>query len=67
MGLFESVEQLVRAHVADFIESIVEDELAQVIERTRYARQGSGYRNVHRERTLVTTFGQVQLQVPRAG
>lgn len=66
IGLFESVEQLVRAHVADFIESIVEDELAQVIERTRYARQGSGYRNGHRERTLVTTFGQVQLQVPRA-
>lgn len=64
--LFDSVEELVRAHVADFIEAIIEDEVTQVLERSRYSRGGQGYRNGHRERTLTTTFGEVAINVPRA-
>ena len=66
IGLFESVEELVRAHVRDFIEEIVEDEVTQALDRARYARGGSGYRNGHRERTVVTTLGEFEVSVPRA-
>jgi putative transposase len=66
ISLFESVEDLVRAHVRDFIESVVEDEVTQAIERSRYSRSGQGYRNGHRERTLLTTLGPVEIDVPRA-
>jgi putative transposase len=64
--LFESVEDLIRAHVRDFVEEIVEDELTQVLERDRYGRGGCGYRNGHRERTLTTTMGELEVRVPRA-
>lgn len=65
VSLFSSVEEVVRAHVRDFIEEIVEDELTVQLERARYAREGSGYRNGHRERTLLTTFGEMVLDLPR--
>jgi len=66
VALFESLEELIRAHVRDFIEEVVEDEVAEAIDRTRYARGGQGYRNGHRERTLLTTMGEVEISVPRA-
>lgn len=66
VALFESLEELIRAHVRDFIEEVVEDEVAEAIERTRYARGGQGHRNGHRERTLLTTMGEVEISVPRA-
>jgi len=66
VALFDSLEELIRAHVRDFIEEVVEDEVAEAIERTRYARGGQGHRNGHRDRTLLTTMGEVEISVPRA-
>jgi putative transposase len=65
VSLFSSLEEVVRSHVRDFIEQIVEDELTVQLDRARYERGGVGYRNGHRERTLVTTFGKIELEVPR--
>jgi putative transposase len=64
--LWASIEDLVRAHVSGFIQAVVEDEVTIALERGRYERGGSGYRNGHRERTLVTTFGPVEISVARA-
>ena len=65
VSLFSSIEEAVRSHVRDFIEQIVEDELTVQLDRARYERGGIGYRNGHRERTLVTTFGKLDLEIPR--
>ncbi len=64
--LWNSVEDLVRAHVRDFIQTVVEDEVTQALERERYERGGEGYRNGHRERTIQTTLGSFTVSVPRA-
>jgi len=58
----------VRFHVRGFIEGIVEEELAALGGRQRYQRQGEarGYRNGHRDRHLVGTFGPVTVSLPRA-
>jgi transposase-like protein len=66
ISLFSSFEELIRANVRDFFEAVMEDELSVQLERARYERGGQGYRNGHRERTLLTTFGSVTLDVPRA-
>jgi putative transposase len=65
-ALWTSVEDLVRAHVWDFIQTVVEDEVTQALDRERYDRGGEGYRNGHRERTIQTTLGSFTLSVPRA-
>lgn len=65
-NLFESVEDLVRTRVRSFIQSVVEDELTLALERSRYARSGRGHRNGHRERTLLTSHGPLEISVPRA-
>jgi len=56
--------------VRTFIEQIVEDEVAKALDRLPHERSGEepskGYRNDHRERTLLTTFGPVTLNLPRA-
>jgi putative transposase len=64
--LWTSIEDLVRAHVRDFVEAVAEDELSVCLDRERYGRGGEGYRNGHRERTLLTTFGPLEISVPRA-
>jgi putative transposase len=64
--MWSSVEDLVRAHVRDFVQSVMEDEVSIALERSRYERGGVGYRNGHRDRTVLTTFGPVELSVPRA-
>ena len=66
VALFDSVEELIRAHVRDFIQDVVESEVAEAIERSRYVRGGRGYRNGHRERTLITTMGKLEISSPRA-
>lgn len=43
----------------------MEEELAEFLARSRYCRGGLGYRNGHRERTLITTNGTIELRVPR--
>src|SRR5579872_804030 len=66
VSLFTSIEEVIRVHVRDFIEQVIEDELSTQLERSRYERGGAGYRNGHRDRTLVTTHGEIQVSVPRA-
>ena len=65
---FDPLEEAVRFHVRGFIEGIVEEELAALGGRQRYQRQGEarGYRNGHRDRHLVGTFGPVTVSLPRA-
>lgn len=65
---FDPLEAGVRQQIRGFIEQMLEEELTTVLSRTRYERrQGStGYRNGHRERQLIGTFGAVQIAVPRA-
>lgn len=66
---FDPLEDAVRFHVRGFIEGIVEEELSAALGgRARYQRGGDakGYRNGHRARQLVGTFGAVTVSLPRA-
>lgn len=66
---FDPLEEAVRFHVRGFIEGIVEEELTAALGgRARYQRRGpaTGYRNGHRDRQLIGTFGAVTVSLPRA-
>ena len=65
VSMFSSLEDVVRSFVRDFIEEVVESELTEQLERSRYGRGGLGYRNGHRQRTLLTTYGEMTVSVPR--
>jgi putative transposase len=71
----DAIEDGVRSRVRDFIETLLEEELSQVLARPRYGRRqagdagdavASGVRNGHRERSLTGTFGKTRIAVPRA-
>lgn len=64
----DPLEAGVRQQVRHFIENILEQELAAVLGRGRYGRSdgAAGYRNGHRERQLLDTFGPMTVSVPRA-
>ena len=59
-----SLEDAIRFHIKDFIQEVLEEELENAI-GSRYAREGKGYRNGHRSREVGTTYGLVDLEVPR--
>ncbi len=66
---FDPLEEAVGFQVRGFIEAMVEAELRAVLGgRGRYQRKGApkGYRNGHRERQLVGTFGKQRVSLPRA-
>jgi putative transposase len=76
---FDPIETGVRTQVRSFIESMIEAELEAALSRPRYGRQAkardgadsvlagvSGHRHGHRSRSLMGTFGQVEINVPRA-
>ncbi len=66
---FDPLEEAVRFQVRAFIEALVEEEVEAALGgRKRYQRAGPprGYRNGHRERQLVGTFGAVAVSLPRA-
>ena len=65
---FDPLEAGVRQHIRSFIEAMLEEEVAVALGRPRYDRSAcaSGYRNGHRDRQLLGTFGPVALSVPRA-
>ena len=66
---FDPLEEAVRFHVRGFIEALVAEELEAALGgRLRYRRTGppKGYRNGHRDRQLVGTFGAVTVLLPRA-
>ena len=65
---FDPLEEAVRLQVRSFIEELLEEELEAALGRGRYERQGTanGHRHGRRPRQLVTTFGPLELSVPRA-
>ncbi len=66
---FDPLEEAVRFQVRAFIEAVAEAELQAALGgRGRYQRKGApkGYRNGHRERQLIGTFGQQRGCLPRA-
>jgi len=76
---FDPIEFGVRSRVRDFIETMTEEELDAVLSRPRYGRivptaskkagsaeGATGHRHGHRSRTLLGTFGPVEVAMPRA-
>jgi transposase-like protein len=76
---FDPIEIGVRAQVRSFIEGMIEAELEAALSRPRYGRAAKtgggadnvaaglrGHRHGHRSRSLMGTFGPVEISVPRA-
>src|SRR5260221_154933 len=76
---FDPIEAVVRDRVRGFIQAMIEGELGVTLERPRYGRhpQSSssasdgrvaviGHRHGHRSRSLMGTFGRIEIEVPRA-
>jgi len=76
---FDPIEMGVRGQVRSFIEGMIEAELETALSRRRYGRSAttkdeadsapaglSGHRHGHRSRSLMGTFGRVEIRVPRA-
>jgi transposase-like protein len=76
---FDPIEFGVRSRVRDFIETMMEEELDSVLSRPRYGRIApgagkeagtadgvTGHRHGHRSRSLLGTFGPVEVAMPRA-
>jgi putative transposase len=76
---FDPIETGLRDRVREFIQAMFEGELEAALSRPRYARsvkplssdgEGavcvSGHRHGHRSRSLLGSFGQLEIEVPRA-
>ena len=76
---FDPIEFGVRSRVRDLIETMMEEELEAVLSRPRYGRitpaeskeagtaeGATGHRHGHRSRSLLGTFGAVEVAMPRA-
>lgn len=66
---FDPLEEAIRFRVRGFIEALVEEEVEAALGgRKRCQRVGTprGYRNGHRDRQLLGTFGAVTVSLPRA-
>ncbi len=78
---FDPIEIGLRDRVCDFLQAMFEGELDMVLARSRYARRGrpsscdgegegavgaAGHRHGHRSRSLLGSFGRVEIEVPRA-
>jgi putative transposase len=73
---FDPIEANLRARARDFLQAMLEAELEEVLARPRYVRRPrssdsvaptvTGHRNGHRSRSLLGTFGKVEIAVPRA-
>ena len=68
-GWSDPLEDEVRGRVRAFIEEILEEELSAALGRRRYERAENarlGWRNGHRDRQVIGTFGVEAVRVPRA-
>ena len=76
---FDPIEGGVRDRVREFIHAMIEAELDMALSRPRYARHAkspsseaeetigvTGHRHGHRSRSLMGSFGRVEIEVPRA-
>jgi transposase-like protein len=64
--LFMSFESLVRVRCRELMNEILQEELEEVLGTSPYERGGKGHRNGVRARQLLTSFGPMELEVPRA-
>src|SRR5216684_91135 len=71
----DPIETEIRGRIRGFIEEVIRSELDAALARPRYGRQASsndgaagvvGHRHGSRRRTLMGTFGKVEINVPRA-
>ncbi len=76
---FDPIEAGLRDRVHEFLQAMFEGELDTALARSRYARRAkpsgddaegavgaTGHRHGHRSRSLLGTFGRVEIAVPRA-
>src|SRR5204862_3042741 len=75
---FAPIEACLRDRVRELTQTMIESELEAVLSRPRYARRPkadpenygacgvAGHRHGHRSRSLLGTFGRVEIAVPRA-
>ena len=76
---FDPIEASLRAQVRGFLQALIESELEETLARPRYGRAAkpansgaedaavvTGHRHGHRPRSLLGTFGKVEIEVPRA-
>jgi putative transposase len=77
---FDPIEAGVRDRVRELIQAMIEGELDEALSRPRYARRraqlssgepqeavgATGHRHGHRSRSLLGSFGQVKIDMPRA-
>jgi transposase-like protein len=76
---FDPIEAGLRDRVRGFIQAMIESELEAALSRPRYGRRPktpdadaegprgiTGHRHGHRSRSLLGTFGRVEIAVPRA-
>jgi putative transposase len=76
---FDPIEAALRDRAREFLQAMLEAELDEVLARSRYSRRAkapsgdaedaigvSGHRHGHRSRSLLGTFGRVEIAVPRA-
>src|SRR5882672_8985512 len=76
---FDPIEVGLRDRAREFLQAMLEAELDEVLARSRYGRRAkppsndseeavgvTGHRHGHRSRSLLGTFGQVRVEVPRA-
>jgi putative transposase len=76
---FDPIEAGLRDRTRDFLQAMFEAELDEVLARSRYCRRVkpsrgdsqaappvTGHRHGHRPRSLLGTFGKVEIAVPRA-
>ena len=74
---FDPIEAVLRDRVREFLQAMLEAELDEMLARARYARRTkppsddlapaiTGHRHGHRSRSLLGTFGKVEIAVPRA-
>ena len=76
---FDPIEAGLRDRTRDFLQAMFEAELDDVLARSRYVRRAkpssgdseepagvTGHRHGHRPRSLLGTFGKVEIEVPRA-
>jgi transposase-like protein len=76
---FDPIEAGLRDRVRELLQAMLEGELDEVLARSRYVRRAkppggnpenavgvTGHRHGHRSRSLLGTFGQMEIEVPRA-
>jgi putative transposase len=78
-GWFDPIEASLRERAREFLQAMFEAELEQTLARSRYARREkpssddkdaapavTGHRHGHRPRSLLGSFGKVEIDMPRA-